>query len=277
MERIIFHIDVNNAYLSWEALYRMEQLGETVDLRTIPSAVGGDQASRHGIILAKSMPARACGVRTAETLGEARKKCPELLIVPPHMDLYRQYSRKFIALLHRFSPVIEQYSVDEAFADMSGAVLMRRFSPVEAANILRQTIRDTLGFTVNVGVSSNKLLAKMASDFEKPDKVHSLFPDEIREKMWPLPVDTLFFVGHATRNKLHNLGIRTIGELAAFDRKIICDHLGKHGALIHDYANIFSPSANRWAAASGPTTSWPAWWPCPSRPPILPEGATSAP
>ncbi len=237
MERIIFHIDVNNAYLSWEALYRMEQLGETVDLRTIPSAVGGDQASRHGIILAKSMPARACGVRTAETLGEARKKCPELLIVPPHMDLYRQYSRKFIALLHRFSPVIEQYSVDEAFADMSGAVLMRRFSPVEAANILRQTIRDTLGFTVNVGVSSNKLLAKMASDFEKPDKVHSLFPDEIREKMWPLPVDTLFFVGHATRNKLHNLGIRTIGELAAFDRKIICDHLGKHGALIHDYAN----------------------------------------
>ena len=237
MERIIFHIDVNNAYLSWEALYRIEELGETLDLRTIPSAIGGDKASRHGIILAKSMPARAYGVKTAETLGDARKKCPELHIVPPRMNIYREYSRKLIALLHEFSPVIEQYSIDEAFADMTGTALVRQSTPVEAANTLRQTICDTLGFTVNIGVSSNKLLAKMASDFEKPDRVHSLFPDEIQRKMWPLPVGELFFVGRATQNKLYNLGICTIGERASFDREIIRAHLGKHGALIHDYAN----------------------------------------
>ncbi|MCH5251886.1 MAG: DNA polymerase IV [Lachnospiraceae bacterium] len=237
MERVIFHIDVNNAYLSWEALYRLNELGETLDLRTIPSAIGGNKESRHGIILAKSMPARGFGVKTAETLGDARKKCPNLMIVPPRMHIYKEYSRKLIALLHEYSPIIEQYSIDEAFADMTGFGKEIQTRPVAVAEELRQHVYDTLGFTVNIGVSSNKILAKMASDFEKPNRVHSLFPKEIQKKMWPLPVDTLFFVGRATKNRLYNLGIRTIGELALFDRDILRSHLGKHGTLIHDYAN----------------------------------------
>lgn len=237
MNRIIFHIDVNNAFLSWEALYRIRELGETLDLRTIPSAIGGDRESRHGIILAKSMPARAYGVKTAETIGEAMKKCPNLMIVPPRRWIYDENSQKLMDLLREYSSVIEKFSIDEAFADMTGTSDIIRSSPLTVAEELRQTIHDRLGFTVNIGVSTNKLLAKMASDFEKPDKVHSLFPGEIREKMWPLPIRDLLFVGRSTEQKLYNLGIRTIGDLAGSDREIICRHLGKHGSMIHNYAN----------------------------------------
>lgn len=237
MNRIIFHIDVNNAFLSWEALYRIRELGETQDLRTIPSAIGGDRESRHGIILAKSMPARAYGVKTAETIGEAMKKCPNLMIVPPRRWIYDENSQKLMDLLREYSSVIEKFSIDEAFADMTGISDIIRSSPLTVAEELRQTIHDRLGFTVNIGVSTNKLLAKMASDFEKPDKVHSLFPGEIREKMWPLPIRDLLFVGRSTEQKLYNLGIRTIGDLAGSDREIICRHLGKHGSMIHNYAN----------------------------------------
>ncbi len=237
MERIIFHIDVNNAFLSWEALYRIQELGETQDLRTIPSAIGGDRESRHGIILAKSMPARAYGVQTAETIGEAQKKCPGLVIVPPRRWIYNENSHKLMDLLHQYSSVIEKFSIDEAFADMTDTSEAVRTDPIAAADKLRQTIHNRLGFTVNIGVSSNKMLAKMASDFEKPDKVHSLFPHEIQEKMWPLPIRDLLFVGRSTEQKLYNLGIRTIGDLACSDKNIICSHMGKHGAMIHDYAN----------------------------------------
>jgi len=237
MNRIIFHIDVNNAFLSWEALYRIRELGETLDLRTIPSAIGGDRESRHGIILAKSMPARAYGVKTAETIGEAMKKCPNLMIVPPRRWIYDENSQKLMDLLREYSSVIEKFSIDEAFADMTGTSDAILSEPLTIAEELRQTIHDRLGFTVNIGVSTNKLLAKMASDFEKPDKVHSLFPGEIREKMWPLPIRDLLFVGRSTEQKLYNLGIRTIGDLADSDREIICRHLGKHGSMIHDYAN----------------------------------------
>lgn len=237
MNRIIFHIDVNNAFLSWEALYRIRELGETQDLRTIPSAIGGDRESRHGIILAKSMPARAYGVKTAETIGEAMKKCPNLMIVPPRRWIYDENSQKLMDLLREYSSVIEKFSIDEAFADMTGTSDAILSEPLTIAEELRQTIHDRLGFTVNIGVSTNKLLAKMASDFEKPDKVHSLFPGEIREKMWPLPIRDLLFVGRSTEQKLYNLGIRTIGDLANSDRDIICRHLGKHGSMIHNYAN----------------------------------------
>ena len=181
MTMIVFHIDVNNAYLSWEAVYRLTELNETLDLRTIPSVVGGDEQNRHGIVLAKSMPAKAFGIKTAETLTEARKKCPDILIVPPRHHLYRIFSNELIAYLRTVTPVIEQYSIDEAFADMSGCPLLSRYSPVEAAEQIRQEIYHRFGYTVNIGVSTNKLLAKMASDFEKPDKVHSLFPNEIKE------------------------------------------------------------------------------------------------
>lgn len=253
MERIIFHIDVNNAFLSWEALYRIRELGETLDLRTIPSAIGGDKQSRHGIILAKSMPARAYGVQTAETIGEARKKCPDLVIVPPRRWIYDENSHKLMDLLHEYSPVIEKFSIDEAFADMTDTSENIQSNPLGAAEVLRQTIHDRLGFTVNIGVSSNKMLAKMASDFEKPDQVHSLFPHEIQEKMWPLPIRDLLFVGRSTEQKLYNLGIRTIGDLAQSDKSIICSHMGKHGAMIYDYANGIdeSPVAAQAADSKG--------------------------
>jgi len=253
MERIVFHIDVNNAFLSWEALYRIQELGEALDLRTIPSAIGGDKDSRHGIILAKSTLAKSYGVKTAETLGDALKKCPELTIVPPRMHIYREYSKKLMALLRDYSSVVEQFSVDEAFLDMTEGGLEAKKDPIAFAETLRQTIYDTFGFTVNIGVSSNKILAKMASDFEKPNKVHSLFPNEIKEKMWPLPVGELLFVGRSTKRKLYNLGIRTIGELACSDRTIICSHLGKHGGLIHNYANGIdnSPVASESADSKG--------------------------
>lgn len=183
------------------------------------------------------MPARAYGVKTAETIGEAMKKCPNLMIVPPRRWIYDENSQKLMDLLREYSSVIEKFSIDEAFADMTGISDIIRSSPLTVAEELRQTIHDRLGFTVNIGVSTNKLLAKMASDFEKPDKVHSLFPGEIREKMWPLPIRDLLFVGRSTEQKLYNLGIRTIGDLAGSDREIICRHLGKHGSMIHNYAN----------------------------------------
>lgn len=242
MSRLIFHIDVNNAFLSWEAHYRITELGEKIDLRTVASAIGGDEVTRHGIIVAKSMIAKSYGVKTAETLNEARRKCPNLLIVPPRHAVYKEYSHKLLSLLQEYSPVIEKFSIDEAFVDMTGQSISITKDPIQTAENLRQTIRDRLGFTVNIGVSSCKVLAKMASDFEKPDKVHSLFPHEIQEKMWPLPVGDLLFVGRSTRQRLYNLGIRTIGDLATFDQTIIVSHLGKHGKLIHDYANGIDPS-----------------------------------
>lgn len=242
MQRIIFHIDVNNAFLSWEAHYRIHKLGETLDLRTIASAIGGDEQTRHGIIVAKSTIAKSYGVKTAETLNEARRKCPNLLIVPPRHSVYKEYSKRLFSLLREYSPIIEKFSIDEAFIDMTENTEILSTNPVQVAENLRQTISDRLGFTVNIGVSSCKLLAKMASDFEKPNRVHSLFPHEIKEKMWPLPVGDLLFVGKSTKQKLYNLGIRTIGELAVFDQNILISHLGKHGKVIHEYANGIDPA-----------------------------------
>lgn len=209
---------------------------EEVDLRTIPSAVGGDKEKRHGIILAKSEPAKRYGVKTAETLSDALKKCPNLVLVPPRYDLYEKCSKAFIDILKEYSPKVEQYSIDEAFMDMTSTHSLFG-SPVVAANLIKNRICDELGFTVNIGVAPNRLLAKMASDFKKPNLVHTLFMHEIPTKMWPLPVSELFFVGRATTKKLRNLGITTIGDLAKSDPSIIKSHLGKHGELIHNYAN----------------------------------------
>ena len=236
MERIIFHIDVNSAFLSWEAVYRLVYLKEKTDLRTIPSAVGGDKEKRHGIILAKSIPAKAFGVKTGESLGEALAKCPDLVIVPPRYRLYEASSQAFMEILRSYTPVVQQYSIDEAFMDMTGT---RRLwgAPVTAAGVIRDRIYRELGFTVNIGVSNCKLLAKMASDFKKPNRVHTLFPDEIARKMWPLDVEDLFFVGRSTTKKLFTLGIHTIGDLAHADPALLCAHLGKAGLLLSQYAN----------------------------------------
>ncbi len=242
MERVIFHVDVNSAFLSWTAAYRCLVLGERQDLREIPSAVCGDRAERHGIILAKSLPAKARGVRTGEPLFRARQKCPELVTVPPDYELYVQASRKFVALLREVSPAVEQYSIDEAWADMSGTAGLHG-SPVEAACALKDRIRQELGFTVNVGVSSNKLLAKIAGDFQKPDRVHTLFPEEIPAKLWPLGVRDLFSVGPATERKLRRFGIHTIGQLAQADPGFLREKLGKAGESIWHLANGRCPDA----------------------------------
>lgn len=235
MDKIIFHVDVNSAFLSWEAVNRLQKGGD-VDLRDISSVVAGDKNKRHGVILAKSILAKQFGVRTGEPLVDALKKCPELTIVPPNHHMYEEYSKSFINILNDFSPCVEQCSIDEAYCDMTGMSCLFG-PPVEAANKLKDRIKKELGFTVNVGISSNKLLAKMASDFKKPDLVHTLFPDEIKSKMWVLPVGELFFVGKSTVKKLNNLGIYTIGELAKTDIRILQAHLKKHGEVIHRFAN----------------------------------------
>lgn len=235
-ERIIFHIDVNSAFLSWESVYRMKVLGEELDLRTIPSAVGGDEKKRRGVILAKSIPAKKYGVRTGESIMEARRKCPQLCLVPSNYELYKKNSNAFIKILQEYSPDVEQYSIDEAFVDMTGMQALFG-EPVKAAYTIKDRIREELGFTVNVGISRNKYLAKMASDFEKPDKVHTLFPEEIQEKMWPLPVGNLLFVGRSTVKKLETMGIHTIGELAGTDREILKKALKKQGESIWNFAN----------------------------------------
>lgn len=236
MERIIFHIDVNSAFLSWEAAYRMRELGETEDLRLIPSAVGGSEESRHGIVLAKSESAKKYGVTTGEPLVDARRKCPGLVTVPSNFPIYVKYSNAMMKILEDYSPDIEQYSIDESFLDMTG--MQNLFGPpIEVAHKIKDRIYKELGFTVNVGISTNKLLAKMASDFKKPNLVHTLFPEEVPSKMWPLPVSDLFFVGRQTTRRLHSLGIFTIGDLAKTDKKVIHDNLKGHGDVIWEFAN----------------------------------------
>ena len=184
-ERLIFHIDVNSAFLSWEAARRVAAGGD--DLRLVPSAVGGDRNNRTGVIVAKSIPAKKYGVTTGEPVGMALRKCPQLILVRPDFRLYEKNSKAFMDICRKYAPVVEKYSIDECFLDMTGTGLLYP-DPIAAAHMIKDEIRDTLGFTVNVGIAPNKLLAKMASDFEKPDKVHTLFQDEIASKMWPLPV-----------------------------------------------------------------------------------------
>ena len=235
-ERIVFHVDANSAFLSWTAVYRLQVLGESEDLREIPSVVAGDRESRHSIILAKSIPAKKYGIHTGEPLFQALEKCPELRIVQPDYGLYVEASRHFVAMLRQFSPDVEQYSIDEAWVDMTGTERLWG-SPRLAAELMRQRIWEELGFTVNIGISSNKLLAKMAGDFEKPNKIHTLFPEEMKSKMWPLPVRDLFLVGSATEAKLKLLGIYTIGDLAQTDAALLRRRLGKQGETLWHFAN----------------------------------------
>ena len=235
-ERVIFHVDANSAFLSWSAAYRVKVLGEKEDLRDVPSVVAGDKESRHSIILAKSAPAKKYGIQTGEPLFKALEKCPDLKVIQPDYALYVEASRHFVEMLRQFSPVVEQYSIDEAWVDMTGTE--RLWGPPRlAAETMRRRIWEELGFTVNVGISSNKLLAKMAGDFEKPNKVHTLFPEEMEAKMWPLPVRDLFLVGPATERKLKLLGIYTIGDLAKADLQLIKRRFGKAGETIWHFAN----------------------------------------
>lgn len=232
---IIFHIDVNSAFLSWSAAEKQID-SEHPDLRTIPSIIGGDEKSRHGVVLAKSTPAKAYGIRTGEPVASAFKKCPFLVMEPPNHALYRQRSAELMELLHSYTSDLEQLSIDECFMDF-GPIAHRYASPLEAAHEIRKAVRTQLGFTVNIGISTNRLLAKMASDFQKPDRVHTLFPEEIPEKMWPLPVDELYMVGRSSASRLHQLGIHTIGNLAQSDIAILTSHFKSHGQQMWNYAN----------------------------------------
>lgn len=251
MQPVIFHIDVNSAFLSWEATYRMRELGSPEDLRLIPVVVGGSEESRHGIVLAKSESAKKYGIITGEPLVDARRKCPGLRTVPANFPIYVKYSRQLQELLTDYSPDIEQYSIDESFVDMTGTSQLFG-PPIEAAHKIKDRVEKELGFTVNIGISTNKLLAKMASDFKKPNMVHTLFPEEIETKMWPLPVSELFFVGRQTAKRLYSLGIFTIGDLAKTDRKIIHDNLKSHGDVIWEFANGIGDSMDKVANKDAP-------------------------
>ena len=232
---VIFHIDVNSAFLSWSASYRKNVLGEETDLREVPSIVGGDQEARHGVVLAKSTPAKKYGIVTGEPIVSARRKCPGLIVIPPDFRLYVESSRALIDLLKSYFDKVIQYSIDEAWAEFTGYELLYG-EPVAFAHRLKEQVKQELGFTVNVGVSTNRLLAKMAGELRKPDCVNTLFPEELPEKLWPLPVGELFLVGKAAAARLNALGIRTIGELAQADPEMIKAHLKKHGEVIRNYA-----------------------------------------
>lgn len=239
---IWFHIDVNNAFLSWTAVDELAN-GMQRDLRTMPAIIGGSRETRHGIVLAKSMIAKSYGVCTGEPVTDALKKCPNLVIVPPSHQKYGVYSQRLMNHLRQYSPEIIQYSIDECFMhylpefQKNQTEDERRIQAVKAAVALKDEIKTLFGFTVNIGISNNRLLAKMASDFEKPDKVHTLFENEIQTKMWPLPVSDLFMVGKMSAQKLRLLGIKTIGDLAKMDPEIIEAHLKSHGKMIWSYAN----------------------------------------
>ena len=233
----VFHVDANSAFLSWSASYRVNILGERVDLRTVPSIVGGDQEKRHGIVLAKSIPAKRYEIKTGEAIVTAKQKCPSLIVIPPDYNLYVKASRALIEKLKQYSDQVIQYSIDEAWAVFDGfESLYGQGQMVAFAHRLKDEIKRELGFTVNIGVSVNFLLAKMAGDFKKPDQVHTLFPSEIERKLWPLPVSELFGVGRATTVKLHRIGLYTIGDLAAADESYILAMLKKPGQILQRYA-----------------------------------------
>ena len=235
MQRLIFHVDVNSAFLSWEAAKRVKQ--GLPDLREIPSCIGGDPKKRTGIVVAKSIPAKKYGIQTGEPMGMALQKCPDLVCVPSDFALYDRCSKAFKSICASYAPVMESFSIDEVFLDMTGTGQIYPDPMVTACEIKDRIYRE-LGFTVNVGISTNKLLAKMASDFEKPNKVHTLYPEEVPQKMWPLPVRDLLFLGKASEKKLVQNGIRTIGDLARANEKEIKMLLGeKAGHQLYLSAN----------------------------------------
>lgn len=231
--KIIMHIDVNSAFLSWTSVENIKT-GRGPDLRSVPSIIGGDSATRHGIVVAKSIPAKKYGIKTADTVVSAFQKCPDLVMAPPDHGLYTQYSRKMMQYIRSYTDMLEQASIDECYIQLE---LSSRNEALEIARKIKDGIRDNFGFTVNIGISDKKVLAKTASDFEKPDKIHTLFSEEIHDKMWPLPIETLFMAGKSSSEKLRGLGIRTIGDLANSNPVIIESHLKSHGRMLYDFAN----------------------------------------
>lgn len=235
MEKQILHVDVNNAFLSWTAVEMLKN-GETLDIRTIPAIIGGDEAQRKGVVLAKSNLAKQVGIQTGEPIFFARKKCPNLQIFQGNFTVYRKYSNELYNILSEYTDKIERFSIDECFMDMTSYIPKGR-TLLEIAYEINKRVKEELGFTVNIGVAHNKLLAKMASDFQKPDKVHTLFENEIETKMWNLPISELFMVGKRSLPKFQKMGIKTIKDLAIRDEAQIIKVFGKYGKMIWKYAN----------------------------------------
>lgn len=230
MNRVIYHCDCNSFYCSVELLSRPE-------LRAVPAAVCGDPRSRHGIILAKNEPAKVLGVRTAETIWQARQKCPELVLLPAHHGLYREYSRKVNAIYDRFTDLVEPFGIDESWLDVTGSLHLFGGDPKALADRIRNTVREELGLTISVGVSFNKVFAKLGSDYKKPDATTVITAENFRRIVWPLPVTDLLYVGRAAAGVLKRYGVTTIGGLAAFDRRALSELLGRQGEQLWSYAN----------------------------------------
>ncbi|GAA0738095.1 DNA polymerase IV [Clostridium oceanicum] len=233
MNKIIFHVDVNSAFLSWTAVDLINK-GEKVDLREIPSVIGGDISQRKGVVLAKSHIAKKYGIKTGESIFSAKKKCSKLTIVRPNFDVYKKSSKDLMNLLSAYTERIEKFSIDECFLDLTYSNYKE---PIKLALEIKEKIHKELGFTVNIGISTNKVLAKMASDFEKPNKIHTLYKNEIKEKMWPLPVENLFMVGEKSKQKLNTIGVYTIGDLANMPLQLTKGKFKKYGIMIWNYAN----------------------------------------
>ena len=230
MDRIIFHCDLNSFYASVELLSHPE-------LRHKPVAVCGDPASRHGIILAKNEPAKAFQVKTAETIWQAKRKCPDLVLLPAHHGIYREYSKKVNALYQEYTDLVEPFGIDESWLDVTGTLHLFGGDPKALAGRLRQEVRSRFGLTISVGVSFNKVFAKLGSDYKKPDATTVITRENVPTIVWPLPVTDLLYVGRAAERTFEKFGIRTIGDLAAFDRDQLFTLLGKNGVQLHDFAS----------------------------------------
>ena len=240
MERIILHIDVNSAFLSWSALKLLEE-GYKKDIRNEVSVIAGDPNKRHGIIVAASVPAKKMGIKSPSNLYDARKIYKDLIVVKPDRSYYMKKSNQMITLLNKLFDTVEQYSIDECFVDYSSYRKVYG-NEVEFAHKLKDKIYNKFGFTVNVGIGNNKLSAKMASDFEKPNKVHTLYKNEFKEKVWPLDISDLFMAGKSACKLLRELNINTIGDLANTDENMIIRHLKSHGKMLWEYANNIDDS-----------------------------------
>lgn len=248
MDRVIYHCDCNSFYCSVELLSHPE-------LRAVPTAVCGDPKSRHGIILAKNEPAKKFGVRTAETIWQAKQKCPDLVLLPSHHDLYREYSKKVNAIYDRFTDLIEPFGIDESWLDVTNTLHLFGGDPKALADHIRNTVREELGLTISVGVSFNKIFAKLGSDYKKPDATTVITVDNFRRLVWPLPVTDLLYVGRAAARVLAQYGVTTIGDLAAFDRLALTELLGKQGGQLWNYANGLENSPVAPAGAYTPPKS----------------------
>ncbi len=235
MKRIIMHIDVNNAFLSWTAIDLLEK-GYKKDIRNEYAVIGGDESRRHGIVLAKSPLTKEKGIITGEALYFARKKCPELKVYPPNYKLYEEKSNSLFKLLSNYTPDIEILSIDECFLDY-GKVKKLYGDELEFARKIQQEIYDKLKFTVNIGIANNKLCAKMASDFSKPNKIHTLYDYEVKEKLWPLKVGDLYGIGKKTAEVLNKINIKTIEELATANINILKKYFKNQAAKMIDAAN----------------------------------------